>query len=162
SQLVHLAGLGRDRRGARRRRPASASGAGMAGGGMIRGFQEPDAAAVARLKIAVNPHHIETAETVWHRVSRVIQRERRRDWVAEVRDPGHGRFEVDAAGERDMPRDEAETVLDLESWKRDEFDVPTLSDEGSFVALARERPVSLAFVSVDPERKLAYNQMTAT
>ena len=251
----------------------------MAGDALIRGFQEKDAAAIARLRIAVNPHRIETAETVWHRATCAIERARRREWVAEiggdvvghasagfewsVPTPGkawfwigvhperrgrgiggglyelvegylrgegawrlrswvdddpdgerflvrrdfqrrgsdwvssvdprrvdvsqlprleaataaggfrlvplgevrhrvHGLFEVCAAGERDMPSDEPETELDLESWKRDELDVPTLSDEGSFVALARERPVSLALVSVDPERKLAYNQMTAT
>ncbi len=40
--------------------------------------------------------------------------------------------------------------------------MPDLSDDGSFVALQGERPVSLAFLCVDPERRLAYNQMTAT
>jgi GNAT superfamily N-acetyltransferase len=251
----------------------------MAGDALIRGLEENDAAAVARLRIAVNPHQIETAETVWYHATRAIERERRREWVAaiggevighasagfewsvptpgkgrfwigvhperrgrgigaqlyerveeylraegawrlrswvdgdpagerflarrgfqrrgadrvssvdprrvdvsqlprleeasaaegfrlvplgEVRDRVHGLFEVCAAGERDMPSDEPETEVDLESWKRDEFGVPTLSDEGSFVALFRERPASLAFLSVDPERKLAYNQMTAT
>ena len=251
----------------------------MAGDVLIRGLQENDAGAVARVRIAVNPHQIETAETVWYCATRTIERERRREWVAEIGgevighasagfewsvptpgkgrfwigvhpeqrgrgvggelyerveeylraegawrlrswvddDPAgerflarrgfqrhgadrvssvdpravdvaqlprleaaraaerirlvplgevpdrvHGLFEVCAAGERDMPGDEPETELDLESWKRDEFDVPTLSHEGSFVALARERPVSLAFLSVDPERKLGYNQMTAT
>jgi mycothiol synthase len=251
----------------------------MAGEALIRGLQESDAAAIARLRIAVNPHRIETAETVWYRATRAVERERRREWVAEiggdlvghasagfewsvptpgkswfwigvhpgqrgrgiggelyerveeylraegawrlrswvdddpagerflarrgfrrrgadrvssvdprtvdvpqlsrleaagaaegfrvvplgdVRDRVDGLFEVCAAGERDMPSDEPETELDLESWKRDEFGVPTLSHEGSFVALARKRPVSLAFLSVDPERKLAYNQMTAT
>ncbi len=251
----------------------------MAGRALIRELEERDAAAVAQLQITVNPHQIETAETVWHRASRAIERERRREWVAEagcevighasagfewsvptpgkgrfwvgvrrerrgrgiggelyerveeylraegawrlrswvdgdpagerfltqrgfqcrgadrvsavdprevdvselpqleaarsgegfrlaplrdVRDRVHDLFEVCAAGERDMPGDEPETELDFESWKREELRVPTLSDEGSFVALARERPVSLAFLSVDPERKLAYNQMTAT
>jgi GNAT superfamily N-acetyltransferase len=251
----------------------------MAGVALIRELREKDAAAVARLRIAVNPHQIETAETVRHRATCAIERERRREWVAviggdvighasagfewSVPTPGKGRFwigvhperrgrgiggelyerveaylrangawrlrswvdgdpagerflarrgferrgadrvssvdprrvdvsqlrrleaaraaegfrlvplgevrdrvqalfEVCAAGERDMPSDEPETELDLESWKRDEFGVPTLSDQGSFVALARVRPVSLAFLSVDPQRRIAYNQMTAT
>jgi mycothiol synthase len=199
----------------------------MAGDALIRGFQENDAAAIARLRIAegwfwigVHPERRSRgiggelyeraeeylrAEGAWRLRSWVdddpagerflVRRDFQRrgsDWVSsvdprrvdvsqlprleaaraaegvrqvplgEVRDRVHGLFEVCAVGERDMPSDEPETELDLESWKRDEFDVPTLSHEGSFVALALDRPVSLAFLSVDPERKLAYNQMTAT
>ncbi|HYX88644.1 MAG TPA: GNAT family N-acetyltransferase [Gaiellaceae bacterium] len=247
----------------------------MAGDAVIRELREPDAAAVARLRIAINPHQVVTPATLWHRASCTIERERRRDWVADVRGeivgcaqagfewsvptPGKGYFwigvhperrvegiggalyatareyllaegavrlrtwvdadlagerfvrklgfeprtadrvsevdprsvdvtalprleergfrlaplaqvldrvrdlyEICAAGERDMPSDEAETELDLESWKRDELDLPDLSHEGSFVALDGERPVALAFLRVDPERRIAYNQMTAT
>jgi GNAT superfamily N-acetyltransferase len=247
----------------------------MAGGALIRELREADAAAVARLQVAVNPHQVVTPRAIWYRATREIEGERRRDWVAELDGaivgcahagfewylpaPGKGRFwvgvhpklrkrglgselyatasdylraegasrlrtwvdgdpdgerfvrergfeprgtdrvsavdprdvdvselprleargfravhlaevrhrilelfEICAAGERDMPTDEPEAELDLESWKRDEFWLPDLSDEGSFVALAGERPVSLAFLRVDPERRLAYNQMTAT
>jgi GNAT superfamily N-acetyltransferase len=245
----------------------------MAGDALIRELRKRDTAAVARLRIAVNPHQVETARTVWHRASTSIERERRRDWVAEVDgeivgyaqaglewsvptpgkgyfwvgvDPGrrergiggklfetarnhlvaegaarlrtwvdadpsgekfvrsrgfvpghvdrvaevdprdvsqlahldqrgfrlasvaavreriHDLYEICAAGGRDMPSEEPETELDFESWRRDEFDLPGLSHEGSFVALAGERPVSLAFLTVDPERRLACNQMTAT
>jgi GNAT superfamily N-acetyltransferase len=247
----------------------------MAGGTVIRELGRGDAAAVARLQLAINPHQIVTPEHVWHRATRGIARERRREWVAEVDGevvacaqagfewsvptPGKGRFwigvlpehrghriggelyavvdgylrderawrlrswvdgdpagerflrrrgyersgadrvsaldlrtvdfssvprsgpegvrvvplrevrdraqelfEICAAGERDMPGDEPETELSLEDWRREEFDHPLLSKEGSFVALADDRPVSLAFLTVDPERRLAYNQMTAT
>jgi len=82
--------------------------------------------------------------------------------LVEVRDRAEDLYVICAAGERDMPGDEPETELDLESWRRDEFDHPMLSGEGSFVALAGERPVSLAFLTVDSERRLACNQMTAT
>lgn len=247
----------------------------MAGDGLIRKLREADAAAVARLHIAVNPHQVVTPRAVWYRATREIEGERRRDWVAELGGaivgcaqagfewylPTQGRarfwvgvhpelrrrglgselyaticdylgaegasrlrtwvdgdpdgekfvhergfeprgtdrvsavdprdvdvselprleargfrvvclaevrhriqdlFEICAVGERDMPSDEPEVELDLESWKRDEFGLPDLSDEGSFVALAGERPVSLAFLRVDRERRIAYNQMTAT
>jgi GNAT superfamily N-acetyltransferase len=71
-------------------------------------------------------------------------------------------YEICAAGELDMPGDEPETELTLETWKLDDYGVPDLSDDGSFVALEGERAVALAFVAVDPERRLAYNEMTAT
>jgi len=61
-----------------------------------------------------------------------------------------------------MPGDEPETALTLEDWKLDDYGVPDLSSHGSFVALGKERAVSLAFLCTDPERRLAYNQMTAT
>jgi GNAT superfamily N-acetyltransferase len=247
----------------------------MAGDALIRELRKRDAEAVARLLIAIIPDRVVTPRTVWHRASRAIERERRRDWVAEAggeivgcaqagfewsvptpgkgyfwigvhpdrrgrgigsalyataheyllaegaarlrtwvdADPGgerfvrklgfeprsvdrvsevdpgnvdvsdlprleargfglapladvrgrvHDLYEICAAGERDMPSEEPETELDIESWKRDEFELPDLSDEGSFVALDGERPVSLAFVTVDPKRRIAYNQMTAT
>jgi GNAT superfamily N-acetyltransferase len=247
----------------------------MAGDALIRPLREEDVAAVAGLRITVNPHQIVTPRSVWYRATRTVERARRRDWVAEIggeivgyaqaafewsvptpgkayfwigvhperRGQGHGRdvysvardyllaegavrlrtwvdadpagerfvrtrgfvqghvdrvsevdprdvdvsglaqaetqgfrlapvaevrerlrdlYEICAAGERDMPGEEPETELDFESWRRDEFDLPGLSRDGSFVALAVGRPVSLAFLVVDRERRIAYNQMTAT
>jgi GNAT superfamily N-acetyltransferase len=80
----------------------------MAGGRVIRELREGDAAAVARLQLAVNPYQIVTPEAIWYRASRGIERELRREWVAEVGDrivgsaqagfewsvptPGKGRF----------------------------------------------------------------------
>jgi GNAT superfamily N-acetyltransferase len=71
-------------------------------------------------------------------------------------------FAVCFAGEADMPREEPETALTLADWKLDDFGIPDLSDEGSFVVLDNARAVSVAFLCVDPARRLAYNQMTAT
>jgi GNAT superfamily N-acetyltransferase len=82
--------------------------------------------------------------------------------LAEVLDREEDLFRICAAGELDMPGDEPETELTIEDWRQDDFGAPTLSAEGSFVALESGRPVSLAFLSVDPSRRLAYNQMTAT
>lgn len=71
-------------------------------------------------------------------------------------------YEICVAGEIDMPGDEPETELSFDHWLQDDYGSPALSDEGSFVALEGERAVSLAFLTVDPERRVAYNQMTAT
>ena len=82
--------------------------------------------------------------------------------LSEVRDRVEDLFEIRRQGELDMPSDEPESALDFEGWQWDELEHPNLSDEGSFVALAGEQAVSLAFLTVDPERRIAYNQMTAT
>lgn len=69
--------------------------------------------------------------------------------------------EVDAlfarlrAGEVDLP-------ADLVEWKWDDLDHPNLSREGSFVVLDREEPVAFGFLTVDLQRRVAYNQLTAT
>jgi GNAT superfamily N-acetyltransferase len=241
---------------------------------VIRELLEADAAAVARLEIAVNPYQVVTPRAICHRATRQSVRRRRRDWVAEidgeivgcahaewpvttpsrsslgrfwigvhperrgcgvggelyetakvylvdrgavrlrtwvdddpagerfvqelgfvpggvdtvseldprsidvselprlegdgfrvahlgeVRGSVHDLYEIWAAAVRDIPSEQPE--LDIESWKSDQFEQPDLSADGSFVALAGERPVALAFLAVDPERLLAYNQMTAT
>jgi GNAT superfamily N-acetyltransferase len=82
--------------------------------------------------------------------------------LAQARDRVEDLYAVCAAGEIDMPSDEPDTALTIEDWKLDDFGVPDLSDDGSFVALESDRVVSLAFLAVDPSRKLGYNQMTAT
>jgi GNAT superfamily N-acetyltransferase len=82
--------------------------------------------------------------------------------LAQARDRVEDLYEVCAAGESDMPADEPDTALSFDDWKLDDFGVPELSHEGSFVALEDGRVVSLAFLAVDPARRLAYNQMTAT
>jgi GNAT superfamily N-acetyltransferase len=64
-------------------------------------------------------------------------------------------FEHLRAGEVDLPDD-------LVEWKWDDLDHPNLSHEGSFVVLDGEQPVSLGFLTVDLERRVAYNQLTAT
>ena len=71
-------------------------------------------------------------------------------------------YDICEAGEIDLPGDEPETALTLETWKQDDYGLPDLSGEGSFVALDGEHAVALALLCVDPARRLAYNQMTAT
>lgn len=88
----------------------------MAGGPVIRELRREDAAAAATLQVEVNPHRVVTAELVWQRASRAIEREQRREWVAEVDGviagcafagfewsvptPGKGRFLVEVHPER--------------------------------------------------------------
>jgi GNAT superfamily N-acetyltransferase len=88
----------------------------MAGCAVIRELRKEDAAAAARLQVEVNPHRVVTPELVWHRASRGIEREQRREWVAEaggeiwgcafagfewsVPTPGKGRFLVEVHPER--------------------------------------------------------------
>jgi GNAT superfamily N-acetyltransferase len=79
-----------------------------------------------------------------------------------ARELEHDLYEICVAGELDMPGDELETELSVDDWRQDDYGSPALSDEGSFVALAGDGAVSLAFLTVDPERRVAYNQMTAT
>ena len=241
----------------------------MADGAVIRELRQEDAAAVAAIELAVNPHQIATAASIWHRARRPIEREQRREWVVDVDGeiaasgyagfewavPTHGKgrfwlgvhpdrrgqglgdalyqqaseylrargawrlrtwvdddpdgtrfleqrgfvcrgfdvvstlelggaelpepsvpvvplgevrdrvddlYAICAAGEIDMPGDEPETELSLEGWMQDDFGAPDLSNEGSFVALDGDRPVALAFLTIDPARRLAYNLMTAT
>ena len=82
--------------------------------------------------------------------------------LGQARNREHDLYEICVAGEIDMPGDEPETELSFDDWRQDDYGSPALSDEGSFVAHAGGRAVSLAFLAVDPERRLAYNQMTAT
>jgi GNAT superfamily N-acetyltransferase len=82
--------------------------------------------------------------------------------VGETRDRAHELHAICVQGEIDMPSDEPETEVDFESWRREELDYPDVSDEGSFVVLEDEEPVSLAFLAVDPLRGVGYNSMTAT
>ncbi len=51
---------------------------------------------------------------------------------------------------------------DLVEWKWDELEHPNLSREGSFVVLDGEEPAALGFLTVDLERRVAYNVLTAT
>lgn len=71
-------------------------------------------------------------------------------------------YEICEAGEIDLPGNEPETALTLETWKQDDYGLPDLSGEGSFVAFDGERPVALTLLCVDPKRRLGYTQMTAT
>jgi GNAT superfamily N-acetyltransferase len=75
--------------------------------------------------------------------------------LAETLERVEALFELCKAGEIDLPDD-------LIEWKWDELEHPNLSHEGSFVVLDGDQPVSFGFLTVDPERRIAYNLLTAT
>lgn len=82
--------------------------------------------------------------------------------LGETRNLAEELHSICVEGEIDMPSDEAETEVDFESWRRDEFEYPDVSDECSFVVLEGGLPVSLALVTADQARGVGYNSMTAT
>ena len=75
--------------------------------------------------------------------------------LAEALDEVDALFARLRAGEVDLP-------ADLVEWKWDDLGHPNLSFEGSFVVLDKEQPVAFGFLTVDLQRGLAYNQLTAT
>jgi GNAT superfamily N-acetyltransferase len=75
--------------------------------------------------------------------------------LAEALDEVAALFERLAAGEIELPDD-------LVEWKWDDLDHPNLSHEGSFIVLDSKQPVAFGFLTVDLERRVAYNQLTAT
>jgi GNAT superfamily N-acetyltransferase len=69
---------------------------------------------------------------------------------------------VYAAASADVPEYFREDDIRLDEWRRETLDHPQLSDEGSFVVVAGEQPVALAFVEVDGPARIAANEMTGT
>jgi GNAT superfamily N-acetyltransferase len=69
---------------------------------------------------------------------------------------------VYAASSADVPQEFREDDVRPDEWQRETLDHPQLSGEGSFVVLARDRPVALAFLEIDEPARLAANEMTGT
>ena len=116
-----------------------------------RGFTPSDAVRVSALELAAATLPEPRLRDGFRLVPLAAAHDRERDLHA-----------ICAAGEIDMPGDEPETELSFEDWLKDDYGSPDLTPEGSYVALAGERAVALAFLTVDPARRLAYNLMTAT
>jgi GNAT superfamily N-acetyltransferase len=69
--------------------------------------------------------------------------------------------ELYAEAAADMPADHPETNLPYDEWLR-EIDTPELSREGSAVVLVDDRPASLSWITVDPARGVAQQELTGT
>ena len=82
--------------------------------------------------------------------------------LAELRERSHDVFALYAEVDGDVPADHPETRIEYEEWVRETLEDPALGYEGSFVVLAGERPVSLAFLHVDPEGRRAEHDLTGT
>jgi GNAT superfamily N-acetyltransferase len=90
------------------------------------------------------------------RLPELETRELRLVSLAEALDEVEALFARLRAGEVDLP-------ADLVEWKWDDLEHPNLSHEGSFVVLdGEQRPVAFGFLTVDLQRRVAYNQLTAT
>jgi GNAT superfamily N-acetyltransferase len=69
---------------------------------------------------------------------------------------------LDAVALADVPTTHAEDDVRLDDWLTEVLSHPQLSHEGSRVVVAGETPVAYAFVHVDPEARMAANDMTGT
>lgn len=69
---------------------------------------------------------------------------------------------VDAAATADVPMTHAEDDFRYEDWIGETLGHPQLSPDGSAVVLAGEQPVAYALLHVDPDARLAANEMTGT
>jgi GNAT superfamily N-acetyltransferase len=82
--------------------------------------------------------------------------------LGEVRGQVEELHRVYAAASADVPEYFREDDIRLDEWRRETLDHPQLSDEGSFVVVAGEQPVALAFLEVDEPARIAANEMTGT
>jgi GNAT superfamily N-acetyltransferase len=82
--------------------------------------------------------------------------------LRDVRDRVEQLHRVYAAASADVPEFFREDDVRLEEWRRETLEHPQLSQEGSFVVVAGDQPVALAFVEVDAPARIAANEMTGT
>jgi len=111
-----------------------------------RGFEQTGADRVSD----VDPHAVDLA-----RLPELEASELRLVSLAEALDEVEALFARLRDGEVDLP-------ADLVEWKWDDLEHPNLSHEGSFVVLDGDQPVAFGFLTVDLQRGVAYNQLTAT
>jgi GNAT superfamily N-acetyltransferase len=82
--------------------------------------------------------------------------------LAAVSDRPEALHALDAAATADVPSTFAEDDVRFDDWLAEAFRHPQLTREGSFVVLAGGEPVAHALVHVDPDARLAANEMTGT
>jgi mycothiol synthase len=82
--------------------------------------------------------------------------------LGEVLEDVEALHRVYAEASADVPEYFKEDDVRLDEWRRETLEHPQLSRDGSFVALAAEVPLALAFLEVDEEARLAANEMTGT
>jgi GNAT superfamily N-acetyltransferase len=61
-----------------------------------------------------------------------------------------------------LPFSDAQNRVSFEEWRNEILENPLLDGDGSFVVLQHERPVALAWLLVDRERRRAEHEWTAT
>jgi GNAT superfamily N-acetyltransferase len=111
-----------------------------------RGFEQTGADRVSD----VDPRAVDLS-----RLPELETRELRLVSLDEALDEVEALFARLRAGEVDLP-------ADLVEWNWEDLEHPNLSHEGSFVVLDGDQPVAFGFLTVDLQRRVAYNQLTAT
>ena len=71
-------------------------------------------------------------------------------------------YALDAATMRDIPADQPAAHVGYDEWVVELLRDPDLDDDGSFVVLHGDRPVSFAWLRADRESGRALNEMTGT
>jgi GNAT superfamily N-acetyltransferase len=71
-------------------------------------------------------------------------------------------FELYSAATRDMPGDHAAESVHLERWREGWLASPELDRDCSVVLCLEDRPVAVAFMLVDAERRSGANELTGT
>jgi GNAT superfamily N-acetyltransferase len=82
--------------------------------------------------------------------------------LAAVADRTRELHALDASATADVPATHAEDDFRYEDWLEETLAHPQLSREGSAIVLAGGDPVAYALVHVDPDARLAANEMTGT
>jgi GNAT superfamily N-acetyltransferase len=81
--------------------------------------------------------------------------------LREVRDRPEDLYALFSEVHADMPSDHTHDEP-YEDWKRMLFDYPDLDDDGSYVVVAGDRPVSVSWMAVDRDGRRAGHMMTGT
>jgi RimJ/RimL family protein N-acetyltransferase len=82
--------------------------------------------------------------------------------LSAVADRPEALYALDAETIADIPETFVQDDIRLEDWLPEALGHPQLTRDGSFVVLAGERPVAHAFLHLDEEHSLAWNEMTGT
>jgi GNAT superfamily N-acetyltransferase len=116
-----------------------------------RGFRE-----VRRERISsLDPRELEPKDLPVPKGFRVVP-------LRDVLDRPRELYAVYMAGEADAPDVFEVDNISFEEWELETLGTPSLDQDGSFVVVHGERPVSIALLEVDREHKRATNEMTAT
>ncbi len=110
---------------------------------------------------AVDPRTVDTSR-LEQELARIEREGLRLVTLGEAEQRPHELHALYAAAASDMPADHPESNLPYDDWLAETLGKPDLSREGSFVVLARDRPVALSFVDVDLPHRKAEQELTGT
>lgn len=124
---------------------------------LSRGFKEGHKERISR----VDPRDVDTS-ALPDLTGRAEEQGYRLVRLGEVRDRPYELFKCFTEAGADVPGDFPWDTVEYDNWRRADLEYPDLTDEGSFVVLAGEQPVSLAWLQVDPVSRRAGNSFTGT